>query len=1050
MLDRNKILSKIIVTSMLAGTVGYFPAGAMAETFNLPSDLDNIKTQGEKDAIKYLYEMNKLSGYEDGTFRPGNQVTRAEFMAMLLNTMNYSETNVDVEFADVKTGDWYYGVLKQAYGLNLLAGKGILSDGRVVMSPKDVITREEMMTILVRAYEASFGEANLTETEENNLLDGFTDKGEIPGWAKTSVAKALKLKITSGVASDRLGIGENGNRLQSAVFSYRLLKEVEAKVPTDGSTDENTDVDNALVGIEPGKVLSYTEFPWVTDKYRILIESTEVGTQGYTYDGDVYLDKTQIQYFNDIKGVWENEKTLSTFWVKNKEIVVQAGNVYEENGEELQYFTFTYNEYDGAIDTQTISLPRPLIEQGVVEDEVPVEEETQDTIAPVITLKGESEITLNVGDVYIEAGVTATDDVDGDISANYSVEGTVDTSNAGVYQLAYFVTDAAGNTSNTLTRTVNVVEEQVVDLGEKPVISLYGDGTVYLNVGDVYVEHGAYVSDVEDGNSENVIINGSVDVDNAGTYIITYNFSDSDGNDAETVSRTIVVQEDAVAPVLTLNGSETVTMYVGDNYVDEGAVALDNVDGDISPQVIVNQSQLDMTTPGTYMVKYNVEDAAGNSAIELTRTIIVKENIVSLNNDSVYIKDSSVAIDNVKNSLVEKYFLDLSDIYVVKTQDLDDGLGADYKVEDVQNLVVKVNYGQKSSPEEERPFKSVYDVIVDNNINEIVIDDKNKTVMVKQTHTLKEIKNAFEVNAQSVIGANEVEFYAEQPLENEFRGDMYLFTKDENNEIDRFYFDNFVFGDSLNVAVGMDTLSVSQQKYEEMVDLYKHNVAIDAWEKVQFDIQIGIDGTYVFEDLSAGKYKVVLQPSQLTGEEYTNEYNKRLANETKHVILPSLDTEVTSSGALKLMSNLSSFEIDGTQTFGTGDAVEADIVSEEKLIAGLTDGVNGIYAEMIYRETDLGRVDKINLQSVTVDIGTETVDEDNDPATPDVVYDTFKLNPVADYTYFELGEKFDFELKLSVKDASDAASEEVATTIIPMTAEVVQNVDRLEVRVTLR
>ena len=80
----------------------------------------------------------------------------------------------------------------------------------------------------------------------------------------------------------------------------------------------------------------------------------------------------------------------------------------------------------------------------------------EDTTAPVVTLKGSSPMSINVGTAYTEPGATATDDVDGDISDAITISGTVNSASAGSYTRTYSVSDAAGNTG-TATRVVNVV-----------------------------------------------------------------------------------------------------------------------------------------------------------------------------------------------------------------------------------------------------------------------------------------------------------------------------------------------------------------------------------------------------------------------------------------------------------------------------------------------------------------------------------------------------------------------------------------------------------------
>jgi type II secretory pathway pseudopilin PulG len=80
-----------------------------------------------------------------------------------------------------------------------------------------------------------------------------------------------------------------------------------------------------------------------------------------------------------------------------------------------------------------------------------------------------------------------------------------------------------------------------------------------------------------------------------------------------------------IAPVITLLGDNPVTINVGDTYVDAGATALDDIDGDITDNIVLT-SNVDVETPGEYTVTYNVSDSSGNEAIEVIRTVYVLEN----------------------------------------------------------------------------------------------------------------------------------------------------------------------------------------------------------------------------------------------------------------------------------------------------------------------------------------------------------------------------------------------------------------------------------------
>lgn len=106
--------------------------------------------------------------------------------------------------------------------------------------------------------------------------------------------------------------------------------------------------------------------------------------------------------------------------------------------------------------------------------------ETQkDTTAPVLTLLGEEQSKVLLGDTYVDEGVTATDDVDGDISSLVTVSGAVDTATIGTYVLTYTAVDSSNNTS-TISRTVEVAlfqtEEQIANPPGKVVYLTFDDG----------------------------------------------------------------------------------------------------------------------------------------------------------------------------------------------------------------------------------------------------------------------------------------------------------------------------------------------------------------------------------------------------------------------------------------------------------------------------------------------------------------------------------------------------------------------------------------------
>ena len=96
-----------------------------------------------------------------------------------------------------------------------------------------------------------------------------------------------------------------------------------------------------------------------------------------------------------------------------------------------------------------------------------------------------------------------------------------------------------------------------------PVITLNGDASITHEAGGEYTDEGAVWTDIVDGTGD-VVATGEVNVQVPGSYVLSYNFTDAAGNEAVTVTRTIVV-EDTTVPVITLNGDASITHEVGVN-----------------------------------------------------------------------------------------------------------------------------------------------------------------------------------------------------------------------------------------------------------------------------------------------------------------------------------------------------------------------------------------------------------------------------------------------------------------------------------------------------
>jgi len=280
---------------------------------------------------------------------------------------------------------------------------------------------------------------------------------------------------------------------------------------------------------------------------------------------------------------------------------------------------------------------------------------TIDNTPPIIQLSGSASMSLNQGDIYNEPGAIVSDDVD--TALDPLITGNVNTNVPGTYTIRYNATDNAGNRAVEKTRTVTVRASNLDTI--KPVIRLNGDSTITLEVKSNFIDPSASVSDNKDINV-NLITSGVVNSGVVGTYTLRYNAIDNAGNRAEEVVRTVRVV-DTTRPVVTLNGSSTVRIRVGEIYTDPGITVSDNYDDTSRIQQNVTGG-VNWSAPGTYTVSFTATDSSGNISLPVNRTIIV-ENVTidttNLNNATTFVTveiNPSIGLALNNNDVVTQAF----------------------------------------------------------------------------------------------------------------------------------------------------------------------------------------------------------------------------------------------------------------------------------------------------------------------------------------------------------------------------------------------------------
>ena len=169
------------------------------------ADIDN---HWAKDSILEMAAMGYAKG-SNGLFRPNNNISRAEFVSLLIRVLNIADEDAVSNFADVKPTDWFVKDVLAAAEKGYVKG---YEDG--TFKPNSPITRQEIGTVI-----GSLLEEEITNADE--VLSVFND--EVSQWAKVNVAKTVKAEIIKGLPGNIFGGTQNTTRAEATVMLLRYL-----------------------------------------------------------------------------------------------------------------------------------------------------------------------------------------------------------------------------------------------------------------------------------------------------------------------------------------------------------------------------------------------------------------------------------------------------------------------------------------------------------------------------------------------------------------------------------------------------------------------------------------------------------------------------------------------------------------------------------------------------------------------------------------------------------------------------------------------------------
>ncbi|WP_050180109.1 S-layer homology domain-containing protein [Domibacillus robiginosus] len=287
----------------------------------LPPSENNVQAAGDSlgRELSAIIDAGIMSGYEDGSYKPDNSVTREEFATFLARALQLPEG--PAKFKDVSPSS------SLAPYVNAAAAAGIInggSDGN--FSPKATITRQDMALMISNALKYLGKDAAYVKPP-------FPDVDNLSSAYRTAIGKSVSLGIISGYTDGRFGPLDNARRGQAAAFIYRMLQ---GNLPEPAVKPFETANIDAAGTITPSSV-SY--------------ESFDMARQAMNKNGaELLLKNGKIMYMKEYGGMVfakpESNATIARLYAdeqfKNEKTYVTA-NAAASSGipAELQYITST-------------------------------------------------------------------------------------------------------------------------------------------------------------------------------------------------------------------------------------------------------------------------------------------------------------------------------------------------------------------------------------------------------------------------------------------------------------------------------------------------------------------------------------------------------------------------------------------------------------------------------------------------------------------------------------------------------------------------------------
>lgn len=328
------------------------------------SDVDN---HWAKDSIEKLSQINIVKGYEDNTFRPDKNMTRAE-VATIINRLIGAQKESLKYIPDLDRQSWYSSEIRKSVQTGVIMG-----DENGYVRPTSYVTREEVVTMLSRAFYVS---GNTT------LAENYVDKEEISKWSKDYFATFVNYKYIMGYEDETIRPKAYITRSEFVTLLGRMFNTIAVGGMHTGKVDGNIIIagDNVVLNnltINGNLVIAAGTSKTLTLKNvevkgnLILCEEMDIekiyvqGKKIYAYERE---SDTLEQYKNDEYGIEfsiSNQVKIIEAW-KEKDIDYFENNMLLMNIEQSDDYYLKSIESIGKKKIRDVDRSYKITERGTI------------------------------------------------------------------------------------------------------------------------------------------------------------------------------------------------------------------------------------------------------------------------------------------------------------------------------------------------------------------------------------------------------------------------------------------------------------------------------------------------------------------------------------------------------------------------------------------------------------------------------------------------------------------------------------------------------------